>query len=100
MKKIFRLFKTYKKLSLMHFIQTDKNLYFVYNVQPKGKSCVYVSIEKNDIPILSDLIEEESLETFGGTSFNTIVMRCISHLRKYVIEKGEVIMDDRIIKNP
>lgn len=82
------------KLSLLHFIETDKATYRIYNIECLKDSNVNIWIERDGISILEKEIFEESWSTLGGESFTRFVMSCLEVLRTHISILNEVILKD------
>lgn len=98
------LFKTNKKrerLRLIHFFKTNKAEYFVYNTQTlQGIDCVNIEIERKSSKteiILEDKISDDSYGGMCGDSFHSLVIDALNHVRDYVREHKEFIIEDKKI---
>lgn len=96
--------KDRERLKVIHFIKTNEAEYLVYNTQTlQGIDCVNIEIErvtvtgKKDI-ILEYEIFEDSFGAMGGDSFHSLVIDALNHLRGYIKERGELIIEDKLIK--
>lgn len=70
--------KMAKKLSLLHYIETDKAKYHIYNIECLEDTNVSLWIERDGKAILQEEIFEESWGTLGADSFTTFVLSCKS----------------------
>lgn len=100
-KNIFKKEIKRERLQLLHYIKTDNAEYFVYNTQTVKRDPVNIEIErvKNDLKriILEEEIYEDSLGGLCGNSFSHLVHDSLYHLREYIKENNEFIIEDKII---
>ncbi len=87
----------HKKLNILHFIETNKSMYRIYNIEPLKESLVSICIERDGISILEKEILDESWGLMGGDSFSRFVSSCINRLRSEIKHSEEVIIKDEIM---
>ncbi|MEK6829105.1 MAG: hypothetical protein AABY15_03180 [Nanoarchaeota archaeon] len=95
----FKPRKNAKKLSLLHYIKSDKSEYYIYNIECLEGTNVSVWIERDGRSILQPEIFDESWGTMGGDSFSSFVISCLNVLRSDIKKRGEFIIKDERIKN-
>ena len=82
------------KYSILHYIQTDKAKYNIFNVE-YDDSCVVIRIERNNKSILENDILYECLGMSIGQSFDHTVYNCICELKNFIKKQNEIIILDK-----
>ena len=85
-----------ERLKAMYVFTTNKAIYTGYNTQTiQGKDCVNIEIEQDIDGKLKVILEKEIFDdswgSMGGTSFYTLVIESMNHLREYIKSNGETI---------